>query len=122
MHFHGLRPGLVVCSSAVRTRETLQGVATELNLSNAEIRYDGDLYHASESTVIAIADAAMADAESVMLIGHNPGFELALMHYIPDLKVPADGKVMTTCCVAVIEWNSDGIPRLLHHRRPEKQG
>jgi len=120
LHFSGLRPELVVCSSAVRARQTLEGVATELDLSRAEIRYSGELYMATEADVIDVARRGLADATSVMLVGHNPGFEMALIHFCPDVAVPADGKLMPTCCVAAISFDENGIATLDHLRRAEK--
>ena len=80
----------------------------------------GDLYHASESEVVAIADEQLAYHQNVMLIGHNPGFDLALLHYCPDVTVPSDGKLMTTASVAVIEFSADQEANLLHLKRPDK--
>lgn len=120
LHFSGLRPTLIVCSSAVRARETLRGVASQLNLDKVEIQYSGGLYMATESEVAEIAARALATADRVMLVGHNPGLEMALIQYCPDVPVPPDGKLMPTGCVAAIEFDAAGEAHLLHLRRPEK--
>lgn len=64
----GLRPTLALVSTAERTRQT-----AELALANtaAEARFEDALYHAApESLWDAFCDA---DAESVIIVGHNPG-------------------------------------------------
>ena len=120
LHTHGLHPDIVCCSDAARTRETLDLVATELDLSDAEIQYTDALYHASAKEIVEIAEQQLMDYACVMLIGHNPGFEMALLHYVPEVTVPKDGKLMTTCTVSVIDFDPSGQANLVHLRRPQK--
>lgn len=66
------RPARIVCSPARRTRETLQAIAEAVDAAAAvfaEVLYTGD----TEDYVAAIRGAG--DADSVMLIGHNPAIE-----------------------------------------------
>jgi len=120
LHFYSIHPDVICCSSSMRTRQTLALVSTELNIADAEVNFIGDLYHATESEVIRIADEQLAHHQTVMLLGHNPGFELALMHYCPDVEVPADGKLMTTACVAVIALTPGEAAKLEHLKRPDE--
>ena len=69
---HDVRPQLVISSSAVRARETLQGVLP--GLGEPEIRVDVALYAASADTLLARVRALPDEAEEAMLVGHNPGF------------------------------------------------
>jgi phosphohistidine phosphatase SixA len=103
----------------MRTRQTLALVSTELNIADAEVIFSGDLYHATESEVVRIAEEQLGHHHTVMLLGHNPGFELALMHFCPDVEIPADGKLMTTACVAVIDFASGEEAQLRHLKRPD---
>lgn len=101
---HGLRPDRVLCSSARRTRETLQALG---DLGDPEVREDPSIYDASPGTLAALADANR-DAERLLLVGHNPGLEqlAALMHSgqsgdyrgmppggIALLRLPADAPI-----------------------------
>ena len=71
----GVAPSLVLCSSAVRARETLERVAPE-----GELRIEGDLYGAEEHDLLERVRLLPSHLESAMLIGHNPGMqELALL-------------------------------------------
>lgn len=71
-------PSLVLCSSARRTEETWERIASGLH-EETEVRIEGDLYAASSGALLARLHRVKDEAESVMLIGHNPAIqELAL--------------------------------------------
>ena len=70
----GIRPDLVLCSPARRTRETLERVETALG-DRVEVRFEEALYGASEIELLARLRALPPEVSSVMLIGHNPGLE-----------------------------------------------
>jgi phosphohistidine phosphatase len=64
----GLKPALGLVSTAARTRETAKYGLANFEL---EVRFEEALYHASPE---GIWDAfASSDAESVAIVGHNPG-------------------------------------------------
>jgi phosphohistidine phosphatase len=69
-----ISPSLVLCSSARRTRETLEAVGP-----SGEVRIEDELYGASEAELLERLRRVPEEIESVMLIGHNPAIqELAL--------------------------------------------
>jgi phosphohistidine phosphatase len=70
----GISPALVLCSSARRTRETLEGVGPGF-AGEPEVRIEEGLYHASEYDLLERLRDVPDDAPSVMLIGHNPAIE-----------------------------------------------
>ena len=124
LNSHVPEPDVICCSSAARARETLQLVSTEFDISSSGVLYLDDLYHATEQEIVQIAVQQLAQVQTVMMVGHNPGFELALMHFCPEVSVPGDGKLMTTCCVAIIEFDDEYAVnkehgRLDHLRRPD---
>ena len=63
----GHLPDLVLCSSAARTRETLDG----LGLPEARVEMRPDLYQADAKAILAAVEGA--EAECVLVVGHNPG-------------------------------------------------
>lgn len=65
---------LVVCSTAQRTRQTLALVAPELD-PVPDSRFDGRLYDATVSGLIAVARELPDECRSALFIGHNPGLE-----------------------------------------------
>jgi len=75
----GVEPGLVLCSAAVRTRETLQLVRPALGATTSVVLED-ELYAAAADTLLERLRAVPDGVASVLLIGHNPGLQdLALL-------------------------------------------
>jgi phosphohistidine phosphatase len=71
-----IAPALVLCSPSARTRETLSLVQKAAG-QRFWSEFVPELYMASEETLSEIVEGA--DAETLMLVGHNPGLhELAL--------------------------------------------
>jgi phosphohistidine phosphatase len=75
----GIRPELVLCSSAERTRKTLELVRPALGTSGT-MRLETELYAASSDELLERLRVVPEEVASVMLIGHNPGLQdLALV-------------------------------------------
>lgn len=70
----GFTPGRVLCSSAVRARETLDAVmfAAECTWS---ITLEPKLYGASADGILGLIRQQSDAANSLFLVGHNPGFQ-----------------------------------------------
>ncbi len=68
---HGLDPELVLCSSARRTRDTLDLVLPELRVE-PKVVYEDALYHASAAEMLNMLRAIEPGANRVMMVGHNP--------------------------------------------------
>jgi phosphohistidine phosphatase SixA len=66
---HGVQFDRVLCSPAMRTRQT-----ADLALGANKAQYVTDIYEASPGELIGLLDQH-ADAERVVLVGHNPGIE-----------------------------------------------
>ena len=69
-----LFPDLIICSSAVRARQTLERVQESARF-DCEIRFDERIYGASVNTLIYILSEVEENFEKIMICGHNPGFE-----------------------------------------------
>jgi phosphohistidine phosphatase len=69
-----VRPALVLCSSARRTRETLERIAPALG-EGIPVHIERELYGASEQRLLERLQAIEDGVESLLLIGHNPGVE-----------------------------------------------
>ncbi len=66
----GYVPQKVLCSDAVRTRQTWSGIAPALPATPL-MELKPALYHAGVDVMLAVLRHAQADV--VMMIGHNPG-------------------------------------------------
>ena len=74
----GVEPELVLCSTARRARETLEGI--EPALGRGAIRVEPELYGAGPAELLARLHEVAPPIRSVMVIGHNPAVEeLALL-------------------------------------------
>jgi len=69
-------PDLVLCSTAARTRETLDLVVSELGATPV-IRHLPELYLARWLTIVSLVRQVRDAAATVMVVGHNPGLEEA---------------------------------------------
>jgi phosphohistidine phosphatase len=108
---HGLVPDQVVCSTAVRARETWEELATEFKDHPLTV-YDERLYNARIETILGLVRETKDRVKSLLLVGHNPGLhELAgLLIASGDLthrarlreKLPTAGLVVID--FAVEEW------------------
>jgi phosphohistidine phosphatase len=69
-----IKPELVLCSSARRTRETLEGIRV-----GGEHLIEPELYDATAEDVVARLRRVAAAVESVMVIGHNPTMQTLVL-------------------------------------------
>lgn len=69
----GVEPELVLCSSAARTRETLELLRPAIPTSTAKV--EEELYAASGAELLARIHLVPDDVGSLLLIGHNPGLQ-----------------------------------------------
>ncbi len=77
----GVRPDLILCSTAARTRETLE-IVLDAQPEKPRVDYRNDLYLATGAALLASLRALPDGIAHVMLIGHNPGLHaLALDLY-----------------------------------------
>jgi phosphohistidine phosphatase len=69
----GCEPELVLCSSAARTRETLELIRPAVG--HATVAVEDDLYAAASDDLLARIRRVPDAVASVMVIGHNPGLQ-----------------------------------------------
>jgi phosphohistidine phosphatase len=100
LHDHGYLPDVVVCSAAVRTRQTWELVAPELG-GSPSVTFEPRAYAASALTLLYVAQELPRRYRAALLIAHNPGIaELAASlteNGNPGLRFP-------TAAVAVLEF------------------
>ncbi len=121
----GLKPDLVLCSPAARTRRTWALVSTCL-ASDIKIETPDDLYLADASVLRELIQAVPAEVRTLMLIGHNPGMgtlavSLAAQGAAPELRALAEkyptGALTEYLCDAE-EWSQVERGRLVRFVRP----
>src|SRR5512145_290445 len=67
----GIDPELVLCSSARRSRDTLDLVLPNLRVE-PKVVYEDALYHASAEEMLGMLHGIEPGASRVLLVGHNP--------------------------------------------------
>ncbi len=118
---HHHLPDLVLCSTAIRTQQTLELLTQQWTLLQAEnpklvlphVLLDDRLYLASDTTILAIAkDGANThdSCQCVMVLGHNPGMEVLAS------KLSGKPVSMPTGAIAILasdsndgEWPTDWV-------------
>ena len=93
----GLIPDKIICSTALRARETVEGLLEVLSIE--EVEYSDALYQAEVEDMIEQLQGLPDEIESVMLVGHNPGMDEFL-----DV-ICHEQEHMPTAAVAEIEFN-----------------
>ncbi len=75
----GQPPDLVLCSTAARTRETLNialdNAPRTISGDSVKIEFDNGLYHAAPMELLNRLHDLADHVGAVLLIGHNPGLE-----------------------------------------------
>jgi phosphohistidine phosphatase len=73
----GWAPDVVLSSDAARTRETWERMARALPPARL-VAFTPALYHAGIGAVQAVIEPLGRDVGTVLVLGHNPGFEDAV--------------------------------------------
>ena len=106
-------PDRVLCSTAVRARETWQLAEEKLGAHPQTVFEDG-VYGASSAELLDLARQTSADVGTLLIVGHDPamrGLTLDLASEQPgDAEEEALGRVRTkypTAAIAVLSFSGD---------------
>jgi phosphohistidine phosphatase len=92
MRDQALRFDAVIASPATRVAETLQEVEAVYG-SGLAPRWEKDLYLATPDELLDAVHKAPAEAESILLVGHNPGLEQLVLMLVPERADGVRGEV-----------------------------
>ena len=95
-----LQDAVLICSPAVRTRETAQIVLKHSRL-RMDQRFDERIYEASLRDLLQVVSEIPDDRQTAMMIGHNPGFEELLAF------LTGEARRMPTCALAKIKLEAE---------------
>lgn len=79
-----LRPSLVLCSDAMRTRATLALLLAELGPPTPRVIYDDALYLASPEAIRAEIARVEDGVPHVLVVGHNPGLHALALELVGE--------------------------------------
>lgn len=103
-----VRPDLVLCSPARRTRETLSLIAG--SIGNPRSLFPADLYLPTPETLLASIRATEDTIGHLMLVGHNPGLHAVAVTLAGNVKSAAAkdlGAKFPTAGLAVITFDTE---------------
>jgi phosphohistidine phosphatase len=69
----GYRPDLILCSTALRTRQTMAPLVKRFGLPGPSVALESDLYLASEGHLLERLREIPDEVGAVLLVGHNDG-------------------------------------------------
>jgi phosphohistidine phosphatase len=101
-----LRPDLVFCSPAARTRQTWQGVSIALaqalpDVPAPEVRYEKGLYDGGRTEVFDLLRTVPDETRTVLVVGHNPTVSEVSLLLIPDDQYDGNDVGLKTSGLAV---------------------
>ncbi|MEZ5856244.1 MAG: histidine phosphatase family protein [Hyphomicrobiaceae bacterium] len=127
----GLIPDLVLCSPAVRTRETARLALGELGVEPTT-EFPEDIYEATAETLLARLQKVPKKHRHVLLIGHNPGLHdlaLGLLANPPagasgDLAIKMPTAALTVLACDITKWSdlTWHSAKLEHYQTPRRLG
>jgi len=107
-----VRPDLVLCSSAVRARQTLDHVRPALG--DALVKIEPRIYEASAGDILELLRGLAEPIRSVMVVGHNPGLQDLAAHLaaggsrLDELTEKYPTGALATLVFAADSWASVG--------------
>lgn len=126
----GLAPDLVICSAALRTRETARLALAEFGGDAPPIVYDERIYEASTADLLSRLQEVDAAIEHVLMIGHNPGLQRLVLQLTGGRlgadaaqiaeKLPTGALVVMALDIARWEDLKDGVGRVTHYMTPRR--
>ena len=101
----GIRPSLIVSSTAVRAWTTAKIIAGEIAYPVEFMQRDRDLFHAGVNELLDVVARQDDGFNSIMLVGHNPGMTEFANLLVPDLtsNLPTAGFV--SVLIDANDWN-----------------
>ncbi|MBN9262372.1 MAG: histidine phosphatase family protein [Hyphomicrobium sp.] len=124
----GLKPDLVLCSTSVRTRQTLELASGDWD-PEPRTKFEGALYLAEPFNMLERVRKTPGTVKHLMIVGHNPGLQIFAIELIgegdPELITALSQKLPTAGVVVLTfeskSWKDIGPRkgRLVHFATPK---
>ncbi len=98
-----LFPDILICSPAKRALSTAQEFSKVIDHPMELIRTDDRIYDAEVMDLLQVISEIESAHSCILLVGHNPGLDELLEFFVPDIKIPDDGKLLPTATMACIQ-------------------
>jgi len=119
METNDIHPDIILCSDALRTRQTIGHVLDELEWPQSLVRYDERLYLAPVERLYEVI-RELTDESSALVVGHEPTLARAAarMTETPDIDVPTATLVGIALDIEGWQETEDESGRLTLHVKP----
>src|SRR5262249_31800216 len=117
MASHGLIPDLVICSTAMRARQTWELAATAFAEPPALV-HDARIYENNPRILLDLITETKLTVHVLLLVGHNPSFEVLAELLTASGHGDARQRLrekFPTAALAVIDFPIDTWPRVHPH-------
>ncbi len=94
-------PESILCSPSQRTRETLSPLLAINSELEPATRFESEIYGGSSSTLRSLLDFEFAESGRVLIVGHNPGFEMLVFDIIAPSQYSKIRRLATGTLVVV---------------------
>ncbi|MFN3998157.1 SixA phosphatase family protein [Algoriphagus sp.] len=95
------------CSSATRTRETAEIIKKYIEVGEEE--YSKEIYEGSLESVLNLLENTPKDAESCVLIGHNPTISVLASHLTHSNYIGLQPGSMAVLDLEISDWKMIGM-------------
>jgi phosphohistidine phosphatase len=99
----GLIPDHVICSTATRTRETLDLALGELP-GDPTVDFAKDAYNADLDTALGLIQAVDPDVRTLLFVGHNPTMADLASAFMPDDALVSFAPASIAAVDLEVEW------------------
>ncbi len=125
---HGI-PEIVLCSTAQRTRETLDNLRMSVGWNETEVQYDDSIYLASLAQLLQCIRNLADTHESAMVIGHEPTMSLLSGQIVGGAAIQFPTAAISCIDLNMDQWRSlrpglgslrwHIVPRILQKRKKD---
>lgn len=95
------------CSAATRTRETAEIIKSYVEIGDAE--YTREIYEGNLESLMTLLEHTPREANSCMLIGHNPTVSLLLSHLTHESYLGLKPGMMAIVELEITDWSMIGL-------------
>jgi phosphohistidine phosphatase len=123
MREYRLIPDIVISSDAVRAQLTAEAVAKAAGYTG-EVLLDEQLYIASPAEILSRLRTVRENAETIMIVGHNPGLE-ELVELLTGESLDLPTATLAQIALPIDRWRDLTLSTrgtLLGHWRPADSG
>lgn len=103
MRENNIAPDVVISSPATRANETAE-LVIEAAGTETKLRFDKKIYEATWLDLLRVIANIEDEVETVLLIGHNPGFEETVFR-LTDKRVTMPTAALVKITLNIERWN-----------------